>query len=1170
MNVADFLADLERRRVRVRAEGDRLHCVAADGVLTDDLIGRIREHKDEIVHHLHDQQTIPRAERTGPLPLSFAQERLWLLGHLDPDDSAYHLPLSTVLCGPLAVVALGQALAEVVRRHEVLRTSYPTRRGRPCQEIGTVALAVPVVDLGGLPEDAMQRVSRRLTEAEARRPFDLAAGPVVRTVVLRRHPTEHRLLLTRHHIASDGWSFGVLGAELSTLYGAFRAGVPSPLPPLPIHYADFAQWQRQLVDSGRLDAKLQAWASRLERVTPSLGFVDDRSRGYHPPRPVGRLRRVIDADLSERLRRAARAAGTTVFAALVSALGVAAAAASDAERVIVGSPSAGRTRPELEPLIGSFATMLPLAVDVSGDPTFAEVMRRVHAVLMSALDVQDLPQELVIDRMRPGRGVPLFSLVFTYQNTPPPAVALPGLDARTEEPVAVAPKFPITVTATVTGGSHDLLVEFDQARAHPAVVAGLVDRFLALLGVASGQSNARCAALVREVAANQPARTARPIDDVQPGPTTLAKAFTAVAVGTPDSTALTFAGSHVTYGALHKAARRVARRLTASGVGADSVVGVCAGPSVDVVVAIVGCTLAGGAYLPLDPDDPPARHEAVMADAGVATIITTGRLADRFAWFDGPVVHTEAPAAGDDRMPVASAPDLVPAHLAYVIYTSGSTGSPKGVMASHGNVCHLFAAADARFDFSSDDTWTLAHSTAFDFSVWEMWGALRHGARLVVLPREVVLDPVALWRTVRDEQVTVLSSTPGAFDPLARAALDDPADPPLRFVVFGGERCDPGRLRPWLDRLGDQRPHLVNMYGITETTVHVTHRRLGADDAQNVSDSPIGSPLPGAHASVVDRYGAPVPTGGQGELLVGGFGLARGYLGQPGVTADRFRPDALGGEPGARVYSSGDVVRVLPDGGLGYLGRLDNQVKLRGYRVEPGEVEAALAGHPDLTAAAVMMRRDGSRTCLAGYVVPTPGVEVSGGQLRRFLGERLPAHLVPAVVVMLERLPLTRNGKVDYAALPPPGQLRSSQRHDVPPTTPTERALARMWAELLGIEPVESIGAHDNFFDLGGDSLLVTRLHARLPAAFGVDLPMRRVYQALDIVSLAAAIDALRQEEVAEAQPTRHSGTEHGKGSSYGQSRSGRPRRTADDGPGGAPTCRRSTGDDRGRLSGRR
>jgi nonribosomal peptide synthetase protein BlmVII len=648
-------------------------------------------------------------------------------------------------------------------------------------------------------------------------------------------------------------------------------------------------------------------------------------------------------------------------------------------------------------------------------------------------------------------------------------------------------------------------------------VQDILTRFAAILDQGSAEPGRDCTDLARSAA-----RAPVPRDsagDCGPAGATLAALIRAVAAARPDAIAVSCGDVQVSYGTLYRQAAQLAAELRAvAGAGPETLVGVCADPSPELVIAVLGVTLAGAAYVPVDPQDPPLRQEAIITDARTAALVTGHRMSGAFAWYDGPVV----PAAGAGGGRGAAGPArTVPANLAYAIYTSGSTGAPKGVLVTHHNVTALLRAADQVLSLSPADVWTLAHSSAFDFSVWEMWGALVHGARLVVLPRDAAADPPAFWQALRDHQVTVLNATPGAFAALMPAVLAASHGRPgsLRSVILGGERCEPAMLRDWFAAFGDACPHLVNMYGITETTVHVTHRRLTRADTGTAGPaSPIGYPLPGASAHIAGPGGVPAGVGGHGELMVGGSGVARGYLGRPALTAARFRPGDRGGRPGGRLYASGDLGCLLPGGELGYLGRADQQIQLRGYRIEAGEVEAALAGHPRVSAAAVTARRDGSRHYLAAYVVPRPGQDgqdtPSPAELRRHLAGRLPAHMVPSAVVLLDQLPLTSNGKLDRDALPAPDTSRAAGSS--PPRTPTERALAALWSELLG---VSAVGIHDNFFDLGGDSLLVTRLHARLPALLGVDLPMRRVYRALDIASLAEAVDQLRADTSGNARP---------------------------------------------------
>jgi len=1097
MTPGDFLAELDRRGVRLQPDGEQLRASAPPGILTPDLVGLIRQQKAGLLHHLRERDLIRPADQPGPAPLSFAQEELWLLHQLDPASSAYHIPLALRLRGPLNPAVLAQACTEIVRRHQVLRTTYQLRHGRPYQAVaGPAPLPLPVVDLTGgpSPEAAAAAVAR----AAALHPFDLAAGPVIRLALARFGAADHLLLLTRHHIASDGWSFSVLASELGELYAAFAAGQPARLPPLAIQYTDFARWQRAAATSQRHRSRIERRRRELDGIRPVLGRFQPAET--ETAGPAQTLRHRCPDELTQRVHALARAAGTTVFAVLLAGFGLALASCEGREDVIVGTPGSGRHHAELAPLIGSFAVMLPVRLGLSMDAPFRQAVADAAGVVARALDDQDLPLGQLAAGARPGSGLGLpsapFSVAFVWQNVPDARLGLAGITAQAEDQVQVAAKFPVTVTVTPERGGLGVLAEFEP-RTGAGAVAELLARFLAVLDAGTSDSGVSCGALLRCVARAGPVRASR----VTPPAATLGAWFQRVAAGRPDAIAISRAGSQVSYGALHRRAARLAATLRAAGVGPESRVALCAEPSPDLVVAMLAICLAGGAYVPLDPADPPLRHETIISDAGVSVIVAGGAHAGAFAWHDGVVL---TPADGEPpashRAP-AGRPAL-PGNLAYVIYTSGSTGVPKGVMVSHASVTALFAAADPVFGFSPADVWSLAHSSAFDFSVWEIWGALLHGARLVMLPAGAAGEPAALWQALAREQVTMLSVTPTACQALLGAG--PAAVAALRTVVLGGERCEPRHFRTWLRGPGGGRPRLVNMYGITETTVHVTHRLLTPSDLGEPSPmSPIGEPLDGAWAQVVGPGGVPAALGGQGELVVGGAGVARGYLGLPGRTAERFRPDDIGGPPGSRVYWSGDAVRRDPSGQLDYLGRTDEQVQLRGYRVEPGEITAALTGHTAVAAAAAVVRREGNRNYLAAYVVPSGAVPPSAAELRGFLAGRLPGFMVPGVFVVLDKLPLTRNGKLDRAALPPPPPGGTAGPS---PRTATERTLAGLWRELLG---VPSVGVHDDFFALGGDSLLVALLHARLPEAFGVELPMRKVYTALDIASLASAIDDL-------------------------------------------------------------
>jgi amino acid adenylation domain-containing protein len=1097
MTPDDFLAELDRRGVRLQPDGNQIRCSAPPGILTPDLVRRIQEQKAGLLRRLHERDPDPPVDQAGPAPLSFAQEELWLLHQLDPDSSAYHIPLALRLRGPLNPSVLAQAGTEIVRRHQILRTTYQVRHGRPYQLItGPSQLPLPIVDLAGLP--VRDAVAAAITEAAALQPFDLAAGPVIRLALARFGPADHLLLLTRHHVASDGWSFSVLASEISELYTAFAAGQPTPLPRLAIQYADFARWQREAASDHRHGPRIERRRRELDGILPVLGRSQ---RGtVESTGPAQTLQCSWPAELTERVHMLARAAGTTVFTVLLTGFGLALASCEGRRDVIVGTPASGRTHADLAPLIGSFAVMLPIRLGFSSGTPLRRAVAAVADVVAHALDDQDLPLAQITAAARAGHGLglpsALFSVAFVWQNVPPARLSLAGITVKTEDPVQVAAKFPLTVTMAPSGAGLSVLAEFTaQTGASPA--GELLDRFRSILDAGTSDSGLSCGELLRRSARTSTPRVSRAAAPAA----TLGAWFQQVAAACPEAIAISKDGSQVSYGELSRRAARLAGALREAGAGPESRVGLCAEPSPDLVIGMLAICLAGSAYVPLDPADPPLRHETIISDAGVHVVVTGNALVDAFAWHDGPVLAATATGRPVSRSgPAGWAP--APGNLAYVIYTSGSTGSPKGVMVSQASVTALFAAADAVFGFSPADVWSLAHSSAFDFSVWEIWGALLHGARLVMLPAGAAREPATLWQTLVKEQVTMLSLTPAACQALPAAA---PATPgALRTVVLGGEECEPRRLGAWLRGPDGRRPQLVNMYGITETTVHVTHRLLTPSDLEPAGPvSPIGEPLDGVWVQVAGPGGVPAALGGQGELVVGGAGVARGYLGQPGRTAERFRPDDIGGPAGSRVYLSGDIVQRDPSGQLGYLGRADDQVQLRGYRIELGEITAALTGHPGVAAAAATVRREGDRNYLAAYIVPASADPPSTAELRGFLAGRLPGFMVPGTFAVLDELPLTRNGKLDRAALPapPPGGTAGPA-----PRTATERTLAKLWQEVLG---VPSVGIHDDFFSLGGDSLLVALLHARLPDAFGVELPMRKVYTALDIASLAGVIDDL-------------------------------------------------------------
>jgi non-ribosomal peptide synthetase component F/acyl carrier protein len=1202
-----------------------------------------------------------REEREGGVfPLSFAQQRMWLLDRLDPGATAYNLVFPSRLLGPLHADALGRAVAEIVRRHEALRTRIEVRSGEPVQVVDPFrGWTLPVTDLP-VPTDAREDEFRRIASREAVRPFDLAAGPLFRALLVRAADDDHLFVWSVHHVVSDGWSTGVFERELAALYEAFAAGRPSPLAPLSIQYGDFAVRQRERLSGDALERQVAWWKERLAGAPSLLELPTDR------PRPAVRSDRgaTLTFELEHAAPRAealARSEDATPFMVMLAAWQALLARWSGQDDVLVGTPIASRTTPDVEPLIGYFANTLVLRGDLSGDPTFRELVARVREATLGAYEHQDLPFEKLVEEINPGRSLsrtPLFQVAFVFQNLAGAVTSekrrLGGLEMEPVGRGGETAKFDLTLTLALESGRIVGMLEYATALWDEGTVQRLIGHYGTLLRAALTQPDTRVSELplLRDAERAQLEALARPAASFAADAPLHAR-FAARAALATDAVALAYEGARMTYAELDARANRIARQLLARGARTGDLVGLCVERSLETVAGILGILKAGAAYLPLDPAYPDERIAHMLADSGARLVLTTAELAPRVSGDGIEIVLLDAHGGEIDAQPSTDPGVEVNADApAYVIYTSGSTGRPKGVQVTHANVARLFAATDAWFGFGADDVWTLFHSYAFDFSVWEIWGALLYGGRLVVVPFYVSRNAEAFRDLLVRERVTVLNQTPSAFRQLIRAdeaasqreaarqgdvavasaaptresparhpeadhadaasvpsdagrrihrlshtpadeAHETPAAPTalaLRHVIFGGEALDPASLRPWVERHGDESPRLVNMYGITETTVHVTYRVVREEDVLAGSASPIGIAIPDLSVQVLDRRGRMVPVGVVGEMYVGGAGVARGYLGRPALTAERFVPDPYAGTPGARMYRSGDLARwtvesaevrecgsaldprepgisapgsieaapepssapdpdALPHSrthalSLEYLGRADDQVKVRGFRIELGEIESVLLEHPRVREAVVLARGEGdAKRLVAWYVatedsasasesqfaVPPPPVGFGGGggersepgegargasgthpgidtaDLRAHLSAHLPDYMVPAAFVAMDVLPLTRNGKVDRRALPEPDPATAAAEY-VAPRTPTEQALADIWAELLG---AARVGADDGFFALGGHSLLATRVVTRVREAFGIDLPLRAVFESPTLSALAAAIERL-------------------------------------------------------------
>ncbi|WP_410525286.1 pyoverdine non-ribosomal peptide synthetase PvdD [Pseudomonas aeruginosa PAO1] len=1036
-----------------------------------------------------------------PLRLSYAQERQWFLWQLEPESAAYHIPSVLRLRGRLDLDALQRSFDSLVARHETLRTRFRLDGDEARQEIAaSMALPLDIVALGPLEEGALARQ----VETTIARPFDLERGPLLRVSLLRLAEDDHVLVLVQHHIVSDGWSMQVMVEELVQLYAAYSRGLEVALPALPIQYADYALWQRSWMEAGEKERQLAYWTGLLGGEQPVLELPFDR------PRPVRQSHRgaqfilELDIDLSQALRRVAQQEGATAFALLLASFQALLYRYSGQADIRVGVPIANRNRVETERLIGFFVNTQVLKADLDGRMGFDELLAQARQRALEAQAHQDLPFEQLVEALQPERNAshnPLFQVLFNHQSeirSVTPEVQLE--DLRLEGLAWDGQTAQFDLTLDIQEDENGIWASFDYATDlfDASTVERLAGHWRNLLRgiVANPRQRLGELPLLDAPERRQTLSEWNPAQRECAVQGTLQQRFEEQARQRPQAVALILDEQRLSYGELNARANRLAHCLIARGVGADVPVGLALERSLDMLVGLLAILKAGGAYLPLDPAAPEERLAHILDDSGVRLLLTQGHLLERLPRQAGVEVLAIDGLVLDGYAESDPLPTLSADNLAYVIYTSGSTGKPKGTLLTHRNALRLFSATEAWFGFDERDVWTLFHSYAFDFSVWEIFGALLYGGCLVIVPQWVSRSPEDFYRLLCREGVTVLNQTPSAFKQLMAVACSaDMAtqQPALRYVIFGGEALDLQSLRPWFQRFGDRQPQLVNMYGITETTVHVTYRPVSEADLEGGLVSPIGGTIPDLSWYILDRDLNPVPRGAVGELYIGRAGLARGYLRRPGLSATRFVPNPFPGGAGERLYRTGDLARFQADGNIEYIGRIDHQVKVRGFRIELGEIEAALAGLAGVRDAVVLAHDGVGGTQLVGYVVADSAEDAERlrESLRESLKRHLPDYMVPAHLMLLERMPLTVNGKLDRQALPQPDASLSQQAYRAPGSE-LEQRIAAIWSEILG---VERVGLDDNFFELGGHSLLATRVISRVRQEQQLDASLKALFE---------------------------------------------------------------------------
>nr|WP_225937950.1 non-ribosomal peptide synthetase [Myxococcus sp. RHSTA-1-4] len=1055
------------------------------------------------------QPPLVPVSRTGTLPLSFAQQRLWFIDQLEPGSATYNIPSALRLVGILDRTALERAFAELVRRHEALRTTFVAVQGQPVQVIASASGAFPLatVDLTEQPAGTREAEARRLAEAEAQRPFDLAQGPLLRATLVRLAGEDHVLLLTMHHIVSDGWSMGVIVRELTALYGAFVSGQPASLPALPVQYADFAAWQRGWLQDQALEAQLSWWREQLGGAPAALELPTDRPYPAVPSRRGASVPVSLPAALSESLEVLARREGATPFMLLLAGFQTLLARYSGQDDISVGSPIAGRNRSETEGLIGFFVNTLVLRTRVAGALPFRELLARVRETTLGAYAHQDVPFEKLVEELQPARDTrrtPFFQVMFTLQNVPMDTAAGSGqgqgaLAIRPLEVEGGTEKFELTLALTRTPSGFEGVFSYATDLFDAATIQRMSEQLRLLLEGIAANPGQRVSELPLLSELDR-ARVLVSFNDTAvsyPREATVHALFSAQAARTPDAVALDFEGQRMTYRQLEARSNQLARRLREAGVRPGVLAGLSSERSLEMVVAMLATLKAGGGYLPLDTSYPRERLAFMVEDARPAVVLAQRKLTDRLPAGARVLVLEDMLASLDGVSTDAVDSAVGPETPAYVMYTSGSTGRPKGVLIPHRGIVRLVMGA-TYVHFGPEETFLQLAPISFDASTFELWGALLHGSRLVIYPPQTP-SLHELARFISSNAISTLFLTTALYDQMMAQhpeSLDG-----VRQLLAGGEVMPVARVHQRLER----GRSLLHVYGPTESTTFATCDEITSASQVGATAS-IGRPIANTTVYLLDGHLRPVPMGVRGELYLGDDGLALGYLHRPELTAERFVPDPFSSVPGARMYRTGDVARWLPDGRLEFSGRADTQVKLRGFRIEPGEIESALLQHPGVREAVVAVREDvpGDKRLVA-YAVPQPGQPLEAKALREHLAARVPEYMVPSAFVTLEALPLSPTGKVDRKALPVPETSASSEDSYVAPSTPTEELLASLWAEVLH---VARVGARDDFFELGGHSLLATQVISRIRDTFHVELPLRDLFEAPTLAALAARVDA--------------------------------------------------------------
>lgn len=1067
------------------------------------LLQRLRQKRDNV----SPQKIKPQPRHSSTFPLSFAQARLWFLEQLEPGNPFYNQSAAVHLLGRLNLAALEQSFNEILRRHEVLRTTFTVVEGQPVQVIApTLPLTLPVVDLQKLPEaERKGEVLRRATE-EGQQSFNLSKTPLLRCTLLRLDETEYVLLFTMHHIISDAWSKGVLLRELAILYEAFSIGKPSPLPELPIQYADFAVWQQQWLQGEVLETQLTYWRQQLEGSPPLLELPTDRTR---PPVQTFRGATqsfILPKALTEALKELSKQEDVTLFMTLLAAFKTLLYRYTGQNDILVGSPIANRNRSEIEGLIGFFVNTLVMRTNLGGRPSFREILSRVRNVALAAYAHQDLPFERLVNELQLERDLshtPLFQVMFEFGNTPISALALPGLTLSLLETKSSTAKFDLSLSMRETEQGLIGSLEYNTDLFDAGTIARMLGHFQTLVAsiLANPDQRLENLQLLTDAEKQQLLVEWNDTGADYPQNQCIHQLFEAQVEQTPDAVAVVFEDQQLTYRELNAKANQLAHHLQKLGVKPEVLVGLCVERSLEMVVGVLGILKAGGAYVPLDPGYPQERLVFMLENANVPVLLTTETLVSRLPDYQAQVVYLDDDwqeiSQESDRNPISK---VTTQDLAYLIYTSGSTGKPKGVQILHSALVNFLSAMRLSPGLTQADTFLSVTPLSFDIAALELYLPLIVGARVVVVSREVAADGTRLLERLASSGATIMQATPATWRMLLAAGWQGSES--LK-ILCGAETLN----RELAIQLRERGTELWNLYGPTETTIWSTAYKVDSQksDFRAGEVISIGRPIANTQLYVLDQDQQPVPVGIIGELHIGGLGLARGYLNRPELTSETFISNPFNDVSTSRLYKTGDLVRYRPDGTLEYISRMDYQVKIRGFRIELGEIEALLNQHPGVRETVVLAQEkvQGDKRLIA-YIVTDQKLAPSINDLRRFLKQKLPDYMVPSVFVPLEALPLTPNGKVDRNALPVPDYVCPDiDVAYVMPRNEVEQTIAKIWQDILG---VKQVGIHDNFFELGGHSLLATQVISQMRKIFQVELPLRHLFEAPTVADQAFTI----------------------------------------------------------------